>query len=541
MKAIPENLTPLRGGLIVSCQAPEGDPFRDSECIARFARTAVLAGAAGIRANGVEDVRAIRKVVPGSMPIIGLDKRLADDGKVLITPTFAGARDVCAAGASIIALDCTARGQRYGALERLRQLKAEAGVAVMADIARVEEALAAVRAGADLVGSTMRGYTEETAGCGTFEPGFIAELAAAVEVPVVAEGHIWTPSEACEAIAAGAFTVVVGTAITNPRVIATRFARALEFERRRANQYFLGIDLGGTRTKFGVVSARGELIASAAEPTPSDGGQEVLLKHLEQIAGKCVELAKRKGIRPAALGVATAGWVDPDTGRVVFATDNLPGWTGARIAETLRAATGLPVAVENDVNAIAVGERHFGLARGVDHFVCLTLGTGVGGGCYINGQLNRGNRFFASALGHITVERDGRPCTCGQKGCLEVYANSQALLRYAGEGVFHTAEELIEAANRGNETAKKAIRILAGYLASGIATLMQVLDPRLILIAGGVAQNNPQLLAETRAEVARRVTLWPQRNTQIMFSELGYYSGVFGACAVALEKTCRPK
>jgi putative N-acetylmannosamine-6-phosphate epimerase len=154
--------------LIASCQVPEGDPFRDSDCIARFARAAVQAGAAGIRANGVEDVRAIRKALPVPLPLIGLDKRIAPDGKVLISPTFAGAREVCAAGANIIALDCTARGQRYGALDRLRQLKAELGVLVMADIARVEEGIAAASAGADLVGSTMRGYTQETAECDSF-------------------------------------------------------------------------------------------------------------------------------------------------------------------------------------------------------------------------------------------------------------------------------------------------------------------------------------------------------------------------------------
>ena len=536
MKTIPKAFALLRGRLLVSCQAAEGDPFNDSDCIARFSLAAVQAGAAGIRANGVKNVRAIRKVLPVSVPIIGLDKRSGPDGKVLITPTFAGAQEVCAAGANIIALDCTARGQRYGALERLRRLKSELGVLVMADIARVEEGIAAASAGADLVGSTMRGYTEETARCEAFEPGFIAELTAAVGVPVVAEGHIWTPSQACEAIAAGALTVVVGTAITNPRAISTRFVRALELEADRPNQFFLGIDLGGTRTKFGVVSGRGELIAAAAEPTPSEGGRDVLLKHLEQIARKCADLARKKRIQPAALGVATAGWVDPNTGRIVFATNNLRGWTGAGIGDVLGAVTGLAVTVENDANALAVGERRFGLARGLGHFVCLTLGTGVGGGCYINGQLNRGNHYFANSVGHISIEQNGLPCTCGQKGCLEAYANSQALLRYAGNGAFQTAEELIAAANSGNEAARRAIQIFAGYLASGIATLIHVLDPQMILIAGGLTQNNPLLLAETQAEVARRVTAWQQRRTRIVFSELGYYSGVFGACAVAMDK-----
>jgi putative N-acetylmannosamine-6-phosphate epimerase len=211
--------------LIVSCQAREGEPFRDPESMAKFAISAVAGGAAAIRARGPEDIRAIRRVV--GVPIIGIRKQIQDDGKILITPTFESARELVAAGADLIALDVTCRGQRYGALERLQRIGRELQVPVLADIATVEEAMAAADAGADFVLSTMRGYTSDTAAVCSFDLAFIRELVRRSPVPVIAEGKIESPDEAREALEAGAYAVVVGSAITRPITIARRFADAI--------------------------------------------------------------------------------------------------------------------------------------------------------------------------------------------------------------------------------------------------------------------------------------------------------------------------
>ncbi|HEX8985136.1 MAG TPA: putative N-acetylmannosamine-6-phosphate 2-epimerase, partial [Bryobacteraceae bacterium] len=421
MKNLPAVFRQLEGRLIVSCQAPDGDPFRDSASMARFARAAVAGGAAGIRANGVEDIRAIRQAVP--VPIIGIDKRLQDDGKILITPSFESAQAIAGAGAGIIALDCTARGRRYGALERLARIRAELGLPVMADVATLEEAVAAAEAGADVVASTMRGYTAETAHVRCFEPDFVAAVVRAVAVRVLADGKIGTPADAAAAIEAGALAVIVGTAITLPRAIASAFAEGVRSAHSVGAIWYLGIDLGGTNTKYGVVSSAGELAASAVAPTPVGGGRDVLLAHLKRVAGSAAGLAHEAGVEPSVLGIATAGWVDFKTGHIVYATENLPGWTDTPVADELAASTGLPVAVENDANALAMAEKHFGAGRDLDDFICITLGTGVGGGCYVGGQLSRGAHFFANGLGHITMDVNGPPCTCGRRGCLEVYAN----------------------------------------------------------------------------------------------------------------------
>ena len=195
--------------------------------------------------------------------------------------------------------------------------------------------------------------------------------------------------------------------------------------------------------------------------------------------------------------------------------------------------SGLPVAVENDANALAVAEKQFGAAKGATDFVCITLGTGVGGGCYIGGRLNRGRHFFANALGHIPVVPGGAPCTCGKAGCLEAYANASALMRYAAHGNFSSCEEIIAAANSGNQTARCAIQALAKHLAIGGASIVNLLDPELLILAGGLAQNNSHLVTAFTEELKKRVTVWPARHLRVQASALGYSAGVLGAAAVA--------
>ncbi len=215
----------LHRRLIVSCQALPGEPFRDTPSMVRFALAAVQGGAAGIRADGPADVAAIQEAV--DVPILGKWNETLDDGGRLITATFEAARALVEAGADMVALDVTRRGQRYGALDRLARIRSELGVPVLADIATLDEALAAADAGADLVLTTMRGHTEETAHSRGFDLLFLEELVARSPVPVIAEGRLETPELAAAALGAGAYAVVVGSAITRPVTIARRFAAAV--------------------------------------------------------------------------------------------------------------------------------------------------------------------------------------------------------------------------------------------------------------------------------------------------------------------------
>jgi glucokinase-like ROK family protein len=533
MHSVQEVCHRLQGKLIVSCQAPEGTALRDPGVMARMAQATVAAGAAGIRADGPEYVSAIRRVV--RVPIIGISKVVHEDGRVLITPSFESARQIVEAGADLIALDCTARGQRYGALNRLDRIKRELRVPVLADVATVEEAIAAVAAGADLILTTLRGYTPETEHIRGFDFQFLRDVIRQAGAPVIAEGRIADPEQAAAAFAGGAFAVIVGSAITRPDEITRRFVSALEHVTlSHQSGCAIGIDLGGTNTKVAIVNRDGSLISQTSIPTPATQGKQALLDHLRMAAQSCQRTAAQNGIALEALGVATAGWVDPEEGKVIYATGNLPGWMGAPIRSELENATGLPVGVENDANALAVGERYFGLAKNVDDFVCITLGTGVGGGCYVGGRLNRGAQFLANAIGHISLERNGLLCTCGQSGCLEAYANAAALVRYAGSR-YRSAELVIQASNAGDAQARKALRTYASYLARGCAQILNLLDPELLVISGGIAQNNPSLLPDLEEGMSTQVIGWDQRHVRIAISPLACFGGVIGAAAVALD------
>ena len=525
----------IRGRLIVSCQAAQGEVFYDPQLMARFAAAAVAGGAAAIRANGPADIGAIRGIT--RVPIIGIQKVRHHDGRLLITPSFESAQALVEAGADMIALDCTVRGQATGAFNRMSEIRERLKVPVLADVANIAEALAAGQAGADFILSTLRGYTEDTSHVRDFDPRFIEELVRASSVPVIAEGRISTPGEARRAVAAGALAVVVGTAITRPTDITRSFSAAIESEYRRRNQpsHAIGIDLGGTQTKYGVVRSDGVLLLKSAVETPAKSGAHAVLGNLKSVAKAATEQARAAGYEPVAVGVATGGWVDPETGRVVYATDNLPGWTGARIGEEIASVAGLPVAVENDANAWAVGEKHFGAAKLFDDFVFLTLGTGLGGGCYVGGNLNRGAHFFANQVGHFPFLPDGRACTCGMHGCLEPYVNASALICYAGSS-YTSAAQVIEAANSGEEIARGAVQTLARHLARGCATFVAVLDPQALILGGGLTENNPLLLSVLNDEIAKLVRPWKNRELRVMASELGYHGGVLGAAALAFER-----
>lgn len=523
----------FRNKLIVSCQAPRGTALGEARTIAALARAAVESGAAGIRADGAENIKAIRSAV--AVPVIGIAKRKHEDGGILITPTFESALELVAAGASLVALDCTARGQRHGALERLQRIKSELGVPVLADIATVEEARVAQEHGADFVLTTLRGYTPDTEHIVEFDPEFVGELVRSLRVPVIAEGRIATPRQAAAALEAGAYAVIVGTAITRPDIAVRRFIAGMERVSPKSGTCSIGVDLGATQTKFALAQSDGRLPWRASIATPALRGRGALLGHLREVVALCRSEAGERGLAAGAVGIATAGWVDPHEGNVIYATGNLPDWSGAEIRSELEGHAGLPVAVENDANAMAVAEKRFGLARLAENFLCLTLGTGVGGGCFIGGRLNRGANYLGNAFGHITIEHAGLPCTCGQRGCLEAYANAAALVRYAGDGCM-TARDVVERAQAGDGAAKRALLTYAGYLARGLATLIHVIDPELIILSGGIAQDNRGLLVQVEEELGRLVIGGRHRRLRVVLSGIASYGGVIGAAAIAMDE-----
>jgi N-acylglucosamine-6-phosphate 2-epimerase len=219
----------LKHGLIVSCQSEGDDPFNSPEYIALFARAAEMGGATGIRARQPENVRAVRATV--SLPVIGITKGEFPDGSVLITPDFSDVQNLIDAGASIVAADMTRRTRPNGLSGRkfLSECKQQWDIPLMADVSTLEEGLAAEEEGANLIGTTLAGYTPYTKKLSEDEPDWdlLEALVRRAKTPIIAEGRFWTPDQAARALALGAYAVVVGTAITRPRLITRRFVDAL--------------------------------------------------------------------------------------------------------------------------------------------------------------------------------------------------------------------------------------------------------------------------------------------------------------------------
>lgn len=225
---LPALLSRLRGGLIVSCQAEAGEPLHGRIFMAAMAFSAAKAGAAGIRANSPEDIIAIRHFV--NLPVIGLYKLDIPGFTVRITPTIDSAVQVAQAGADIVALDATARPHPDGLslVDRIRLVHEQANCPVMADISTFDEGVSAQQAGADLVSTTLSGYTDDSPKQEGPDLELVQKLVAVLQVPVVAEGRIATPDQAAQALALGAFAVAVGSAITRPQWIAARFVNRMQ-------------------------------------------------------------------------------------------------------------------------------------------------------------------------------------------------------------------------------------------------------------------------------------------------------------------------
>jgi putative N-acetylmannosamine-6-phosphate epimerase/predicted NBD/HSP70 family sugar kinase len=527
---LPKALLQIKDRLIVSCQAAPGDPLDDTDAIRRIARAAVGAGAVGLRLNSSEHIAAVRRDT--DLPIIGIKKQYYDR-QLRITPDFASAAELAAAGADIIALDCTNRpwtaGEPYQRI--IERIHRELKLLVMADIATVGEALVAATAGADIIGTTLNGYTEETKANHSFDWSLLKELVRQTGRPIIAEGHIATPEEARRTLQSGAWSVVVGSAITRPGSITAHFVRALASTSLETRA--IGVDIGGTSVKAGWVDRQGKVDLVTRMPTKAGEGRDSIAAVTAQVIETVLAAGRRAGREPAGLGIASAGAIDAAHGTVFAATENLPGWTGFNLRAFAEDRFHLPTQVANDAHAAVLAELRFGLGSSLSDFVAITLGTGIGGGIVSGGKLLRGQHGFAGTLGHHTIRFDGRRCNCGRLGCLEAYVSTAALIReYHHEA---TSDEISRLALAGDPRALEAYRALAGYLAEGVANLFNILDPQAVILSGGLIEGQAQFAAEVETRVASLLHFGVKRKPCVMHSPAGQYAGIQGAAASVFD------
>jgi glucokinase len=305
---------------------------------------------------------------------------------------------------------------------------------------------------------------------------------------------------------------------------------------------YLGVDIGGTNIKVALVSEEGSVLAFSSAPW-SGGPASDAVRAISDLAQDLI--ARAPGHEVAACGVGSAGLVDTGEG-VVQSSPNLPEWHDVQLRRMVSEALGLPTHIENDANAAAYGEFVAGAARGAENAVLLTLGTGIGGGFVFGGGLYRGSGF-AGEVGHMTIDLDGEQCLCGNAGCLERLANADAVVRNArrlldegrdsalavvsGEGL--TAGKVGEAAAGGDRVALEALAETGRALGAGLANLVLVLAPDVIVIGGGVAEAGEPLLGPARDEMARRCYVSDASLPRVVRAELGNRAGVVGAALLA--------
>jgi glucokinase len=302
----------------------------------------------------------------------------------------------------------------------------------------------------------------------------------------------------------------------------------------------LGLDLGGTNVKSAVLRLpdggdASEVIVeeTSSSPTHAERGPAGVVARLIEIA--CAHLAA--GLDDVvAVGLGLPGLFDPTTGCTEL-LPNLPGdWSGLPVREPIGAALGLPVTLINDARAFVLAEGTLGAARGRRTVVGITLGTGVGGGVMVDGQLQLGAFGKAGEIGHQTVLPDGPLCGCGNAGCVEALTRADALAALGGRS---DPAEVYAAAAAGDAGCQEAIETVAGYLGIGIANVYHVLGPDRVVVGGGVGSAGDALLAPLRAAVRRRATLVPADGIDIVAAELGTFAGAIGAGLAAVQALVR--
>ncbi|MFH1689012.1 MAG: ROK family protein [Candidatus Eisenbacteria bacterium] len=309
---------------------------------------------------------------------------------------------------------------------------------------------------------------------------------------------------------------------------------------------YLGVDIGGTNIKAALVSEEGVLL-SFRNTRWSGGAAAAAVDVVSRLGLDLTSSAESHEV--IACGVGSAGLVDTAAG-VVRLSPNLPEWRDVKLRRMIAAALGLPTNIENDANAAAYGEYVVGAARGSSNAVVLTLGTGIGGGLILDGRLYRG-AGFAGEVGHMTIDQDGEECLCGNAGCLERLANAEAVVRNVhrlvdsgresilvtgGNRSTLTAEQVGEAAAAGDAVATEALDRTGRALGAGLANLVVILDPDVIVIGGGVAAAGEPLLAPARDEMARRCYCGGASLPRVVPAELGSTAGVVGAALLARDE-----
>lgn len=306
--------------------------------------------------------------------------------------------------------------------------------------------------------------------------------------------------------------------------------------------YYIGVDLGGTNIAAGVVDEQGKILKQGSTPTMNERHYSEIVRDMAELCKKITEEAGLSMSDIQGIGIGCPGSIDNKTGMVVYANNLKMDHTP--LAEELKKYIDLPVNVENDANAAAMGEYVVN-GGGVDSFVFITLGTGVGGGVVINGKLYRGFNGVGAELGHVTLVHDGIPCTCGNHGCWEAYASVTALIRQTKEAMERHPDSLMcefaekegkvsgrtafEAAKKGDPAAQEVVDQYVRYVADGLVGVVNTFQPECLVIGGGISKEGDYLLNPIKEYVKKYDYNKYMPRTEISIATLFNEAGIIGA------------
>jgi glucokinase len=309
-------------------------------------------------------------------------------------------------------------------------------------------------------------------------------------------------------------------------------------------KYYVGIDLGGTNIVAGVVDEEYNIIAKASTKTNCPRPEKEIADDMARMAIEAVKNAKLTMDQIEWIGVGTPGIANSETGIIEY-SNNL-GFKDTPMVKYIQETIDKPVFIENDANAAAYGEFVAGAAKGAKNAVCITLGTGVGGGIIIDGRIYSGSNFAGAEIGHTVIEVDGAQCSCGRKGCFEAYSSATGLIRMTKEAIAEhpdcimaqsekekgkvTARTSFDCMRAGDKYAKAVVDKYIKYLAAGITNTINIFQPDILCIGGGVCNEGDPLLLPMKELVAKEVyTRNSPKNTEIVIAKLGNDAGIIGA------------
>jgi len=315
-------------------------------------------------------------------------------------------------------------------------------------------------------------------------------------------------------------------------------------------KYSIGVDLGGTNIVSAIVNYQGKIVSRLKVPTLAEKGKETTVKRIIEAIHKNIAQSTITPDDIIGIGIGAPGPLDIKRGIINFAP-NLPGWRDIPLKKILEDEFNMKIVLENDANAAAWGERCFGAGQGINNLVCFTLGTGIGGGIIIDGKIYHGNNCGAGELGHMTVNKDGPRCNCGNYGCLEAYSSATGVKNRIKsrikEGIksdflnFDSDDELLdsirlksifETARKGDKLTKDIVEEAISYLGIAIANITNILNPEMVVLVGGITNEGDKLLIPLKEEVKKRAFYSNYKSLKIVIGELGGNAGVLGAAAL---------